>query len=101
MPALNNEVRTPRRGSKERISTAAFTLFAEKGFDGTTTRAIAERAGVNEVTIFRTFGSKDALFRQVAREMLPCAASRRAWTFGSREARRTCWCRTLGSSLAS
>lgn len=71
MPALNDEARTPRRGSKERISTAAFTLFAEKGFDGTTTRAIAERAGVNEVTIFRTFGSKDALFRQVAREMLP------------------------------
>ncbi|HQQ24684.1 MAG TPA: TetR/AcrR family transcriptional regulator [Methanomassiliicoccales archaeon] len=71
MPKLEEEVRAPRRGSKERISAAALALFAERGFDGTTTKAIAERAGVNEVTIFRTFGSKDALFRQVAREMLP------------------------------
>ncbi len=57
--------------SKERILAAAFELFAEKGFDGTTTRSIAERAGVNEVTVFRTFGSKETLFRQVAEEMLP------------------------------
>ncbi len=71
MPKLEEEVRAPGRGSKERISAAALALFAERGFDGTTTKAIAERAGVNEVTIFRTFGSKDALFRQVAREMLP------------------------------
>ncbi len=57
--------------AKERILAAAFALFAERGFDGTTTRSIAERAEVNEVTIFRTFGSKKDLFRQVAREMLP------------------------------
>jgi AcrR family transcriptional regulator len=71
MPAADVAASSPRRSSKDRISAAALALFAEKGFDGTTTRAIAERAGVNEVTIFRTFGSKEALFRQVAREMLP------------------------------
>jgi len=71
MPVVNDDSSAPRKGSRERISAAAFALFAERGFDGTTTRAIAERAGVNEVTIFRSFGSKEALFRQVAREMLP------------------------------
>ncbi len=36
-------------------------LYAEHGWRGTTTRSIAEAAGVNEVTIFRTFGSKESL----------------------------------------
>ncbi len=36
-------------------------LFAEHGWRGTTTRRIARAAGVNEVTIFRQFGSKEAL----------------------------------------
>ena len=71
MCAIEGPIPALRKGSRERISAAALALFAERGFDGTTTRAIAQRAGVNEVTIFRTFGSKEALFRQVAREMLP------------------------------
>lgn len=37
---------------------AASDLFAERGYAATTTRAIAERAGVNEVTLFRRFESK-------------------------------------------
>ena len=36
-------------------------LYSEHGWRGTTTRRIAEAAGVNEVTIFRQFGSKEAL----------------------------------------
>lgn len=47
--------------TRARILQAAFQLFAEKGFSGTTTRAIAELAGVNEVTIFRHFGTKEKL----------------------------------------
>jgi AcrR family transcriptional regulator len=38
-------------------------LFAESGWRGTTTRKIAEAAGVNEVTLFRHFGSKEVLLR--------------------------------------
>lgn len=49
--------------TRGRILEAAFALFAEKGFSGTTTREIAELAAVNEVTIFRHFHSKEALFQ--------------------------------------
>jgi AcrR family transcriptional regulator len=44
---------------------AASNLFAEKGYTGTTTRAIAELAGVNEVTLFRHFGSKEKLAKAI------------------------------------
>jgi len=48
--------------TRQRIMEAAFSLFAEAGYRGTTTRAIAAAAGVNEVTLFRHFGSKKGLF---------------------------------------
>lgn len=61
---MSNDVR-------EKIITAAMTAYAESGYQGATTRRVAEIAGVNEVTIFRNFGSKaalmdEALFRRVA-----------------------------------
>lgn len=40
---------------------AAVKVFAEAGFRGATTRRIAQEAGVNEVTLFRQFGSKEGL----------------------------------------
>ena len=46
---------------RQEILTAAARVFAQYGFLGATTRRIAEAAGVNEVTLFRYFGSKDAL----------------------------------------
>ena len=39
-------------------------LAAERGIDATTTRAVADAAGVNEVTIFRHFGDKATLARE-------------------------------------
>ncbi|ASS67570.1 MULTISPECIES: TetR/AcrR family transcriptional regulator [unclassified Paenibacillus] len=47
--------------TSEKILLAAITLMAEKGYDGTTTREIALAAGVNEVTLFRHFGTKEKL----------------------------------------
>jgi AcrR family transcriptional regulator len=44
--------------TREQILAAAAKLYADHGFRGTTTRAVAESAGVNEVTLFRLFGSK-------------------------------------------
>lgn len=49
----------------QRIFTAASQLFAEKGYAETTTRAIAEAAGINEVTLFRHFGSKENLVKTI------------------------------------
>ena len=40
-------------------------MYAKHGFRGATTRLIAVEAGVNEVTLFRTFGSKGALLESV------------------------------------
>lgn len=49
---------------RERILTAAAKVFQEQGFRGATTRRIAEEADVNEVTLFRHFGSKERLLRE-------------------------------------
>jgi AcrR family transcriptional regulator len=51
--------------SRERILEAARRVYAKHGFRGATTRLIAIEAGVNEVTLFRTFGSKSALLEAV------------------------------------
>jgi AcrR family transcriptional regulator len=49
--------------TRDRILDAATRLFARDGL-GASTRAIARVARVNEVTLFRHFGSKDELLRQ-------------------------------------
>lgn len=46
------------------ILAAALEAYSRHGFRGATTRLIAETAGVNEVTIFRQFGSKEALLAE-------------------------------------
>jgi AcrR family transcriptional regulator len=53
--------------SRMKILAAAQRVYAEHGFRGATTRRIAEMAGVNEVTLFRIFGSKDALLEEAVR----------------------------------
>lgn len=45
----------------DRILDAAMRVFTEVGLRGATTRRIAEEAGVNEVTLFRRFGTKEQL----------------------------------------
>lgn len=49
----------------QRLIQAALQLFAAQGITETTTRQIAELAGVNEVTLFRHFGSKNGLLLAV------------------------------------
>ena len=44
---------------RERIVKAALSLFQTKGFDSTTTKAIARKAGIAEGTVFNYFKSKD------------------------------------------
>lgn len=47
--------------TSEKIIAAFIELFRDYGYKGTTTRAISEKAGVNEVTIFRHFGNKKGI----------------------------------------
>jgi len=53
----------------ERILRAAADLFGERGYRGTTTKGIAQRAGVNEATIFRKFGNKQGVLKALAAEI--------------------------------
>jgi AcrR family transcriptional regulator len=52
-----------------RILDAALRVFAETGYRGATTRRIAQVADVNEVTLFRHFGSKEELLHKALRRM--------------------------------
>lgn len=49
--------------TSKKIMKVALKLFSEQGYYPTTTKQIAEEAGVNELTIFRHFGSKSNLFQ--------------------------------------
>lgn len=54
--------------NRTRILEAAARVYAQHGFRGATTRRIADEAGVNEITVFRHFGTKSALLDCVAQE---------------------------------
>ena len=62
---------TPPRASRRRpparqlLLFAAARVFARDGLEGATTRAISREAGVNEVTLFRHFGTKEHLIEAV------------------------------------
>lgn len=63
-----------RQTGQERRNTllqSALELFASQGYDGTTTRAIAERAGVTEAMLFKHFATKQELLRAVVAELSP------------------------------
>jgi len=57
--------------TEAKILAAAAALIAERGYAATTTRAIAERAGVNEVTLFRRFGNKLGVLEALAASWMP------------------------------
>ena len=56
------------RDTVDKILQAAMELIAERGYAATTTRAIAERAGVNEVTLFRRFENKLGILRALGEQ---------------------------------
>lgn len=71
MPDKREAISTILDSARERILDAALEAFADSGFNGATTKDIAKKAAVNEVTIFRQFRSKRALFNAVMVERSP------------------------------
>ena len=55
--------------TREAIIAAAEGEFAEKGFELASAREICRRAGANSALLSRYFGSKDALYRIVAKRL--------------------------------
>src|SRR4029079_19519269 len=56
---------------RKAIVRAAVPLFARKGFASTTTRELAEAAGISEALLFRHFPSKQLLYREIL--LIGCA----------------------------
>src|SRR3989442_1413389 len=66
--SANQKSRTQRATGQERqasIIAAAASLFAQKGFNGTTTREIAKTAGISEALLFRYFPTKRVLYAAI------------------------------------
>lgn len=60
-----------RQSSQERQASliqAATRLFAQKGFNGTTTKEIAKAAGISEALVFKHFPTKRALYAAILAE---------------------------------
>jgi AcrR family transcriptional regulator len=64
VPQRAQAIRRPRGAPRTLLLDAARDLFARRDYRSTTTREIAEAAGVTEHLLFRHFGSKAGLFRE-------------------------------------
>lgn len=58
-------VRMNREMRRQQIAKVAARLFAERGFRGTTTKDIAQEAGVSEAALFQHFNSKAELYAEI------------------------------------
>ena len=57
----------PSEITRERVMKAAERLFAERGYEGTSVRAIVAKARVNQAAINYHFAGKEGLYREVLR----------------------------------
>lgn len=57
-----------QNSTRQRLIESALELFTSQGVTETTTKAVAEAAQVNEVTLFRQFGNKQGLILAVIEE---------------------------------
>lgn len=71
MPAKKTPATTARKTApegglrEEQLVTIAANLFAQKGYEGTSLRDIAEQAGITKAALYYWFPEKEALFQRV------------------------------------
>ena len=98
-------VSADRSSTRAAITAAAAELLNEGGASAVTTRAVAERAGVQAPTIYRLFGDKDGLIAAVAEAVMAAyVSSKQTVTFEDRppvEALRAAWQRHIDFGLAN
>jgi AcrR family transcriptional regulator len=63
---LFHSERKTEQSTREKILNSAQKLFSKHGYDGTTTKELAEKAGIAEGTLFRHFANKKAILVEVA-----------------------------------
>src|ERR1043166_752492 len=71
-----SQVRIPAEERRQQILELATELFAKQGYQGTTTRQIAQEVHVNEAIIFRHFPTKEELYWAVIENQISIRAGR-------------------------
>ncbi len=56
--------KAPTHDSRTALLSAARYVFAEKGYEGTTVKELADRAGVNVSLVSYHFGGKEGLYKE-------------------------------------
>lgn len=84
---------------RQQILDVAVLLFSQKGFRGTTTKEIAQAAGVNEAIIFRHFATKRDLYTAIM-DCKANSAENQAKEQALQEAMGTCDDRSLFETVA-
>jgi AcrR family transcriptional regulator len=71
-----SQVRIPAEERRQQILELATELFAKQGYQGTTTRQIAQEVHVNEAIIFRHFPTKEELYWAVIENQIQARGGR-------------------------
>jgi AcrR family transcriptional regulator len=69
-PPMTHDQTPEPSGTREALLEAALFCFAERGFEGTSLRLVAERAAKNTSLIAHHFGNKEGLYLAVFKDML-------------------------------
>ncbi len=59
-----------KNSARDNIINEAKRLFSISGYNNTSMKQIAESASVNEVTIYRNFGTKEKLFQEITNKYI-------------------------------
>ena len=67
---MSDHADSVHHGTRDSLLEAGLFCFSERGFEGTSLRMVAERAGKNTSLIAHHFGSKEDLYLEVFKDML-------------------------------